>query len=161
MFELIGSESTRRVGHLLNLLEYYESILERNGLVSRRGDVKSLKLGLILDLLKTIDLSEDLQEKLNSAIIGAWEMGCCDNSINTEYDINAMLKSIADIRKGAMEIMQQCDPNMIHLNSAVMFSLPLMARDLKSEEVPAIRDLLSQAMEDFLNRNDERYIAAQ
>ena len=59
MFELIGSESTRRVGHLLNLLEYYESILERNGLVSRWGDVKSLKLGLILDLLKTIDLSED------------------------------------------------------------------------------------------------------
>ena len=161
MFELIGSENTRRVGHLLNLLEYYESILERNGLVSRCGDVKSLKLGLILDLLKTTDLSDDLQEKLNSAIIGAWEMRCCDISINTEYDIDAMLKSIADIRKGAMEIMQQCDPNMIQLDSAVIFSLPLMARDLKSDEVPAIRDLLSLAMEDFLNRKDERCIATQ
>jgi hypothetical protein len=161
MFELIGSESTRRARHLLNLLEYYESILERNGLVSRCGDVKSLKLGLILDLLKTTDLSDDLQEKLNSAIIGAWEMRCCDSSINTEYDIDAMLKSIADIRKGAMEIMQQCDPNMIQLDSAVIFSLPLMARDLKSDEVPAIRDLLSLAIEDFLNRKDERCIATQ
>ena len=161
MFELIGSEGSRRVEHLLNLLKYYESILERNGLVSRRGDVKSLKLGLILDLLKTIDLSEDLEGKLNSAIIGAWEMRCCEDSIDAEYDINAMLKSIADIRKGAIEIMQHCNPNMIHLDSAVMFSLPLMARDLKSDEVPAIRDLLSQAMEDFLNRKDERYIAAQ
>jgi len=161
MFELIGSEGSRRVEHLLNLLKYYESILERNGLVSRRGDVKSLKLGLILDILKTIDLSEDLEGKLNSAIIGAWEMRCCEDLIDAEDDINAMLKSIADIRKDANEILQHRNSNMIHLDSAVMFSLPLMAKDLKSDEVPAIRDLLSQAMEDFLNRKDERYITAQ
>ena len=88
-------------------------------------------------------------------------MRCCNNSINTEYDIDAMLESIANIRKVAMEIMQQCDPNMIHLDSAVMFSLPLMARDLKSDKVPAIRDLLSLAMEDFLNRKDVIGIVAQ
>ena len=161
MFELIGSEGSRRVEHLLNLLKYYESILERKGLVSRRGDVKSLKLGLILDLLKTIDLSEDLEGQLNSAIIGAWEMRCYEDSIDAEDDINSMLKSIADIRKGTVEIMQHCNPKMIHLDSAVMFSLPLMARDLKSDEVPAIRDLLRQAMEDYLNPKDKRYIAAQ
>ena len=161
MFELIGSEGSRRIAHLLNLLDYYESILERNGLVSRLGDVKSLKLGLVLDLLKTVDISEELEGKLKSAIICAWEMRCCEHLVDAEDDIKIMLECIAGIRKGAVDVMKSCRPNTIRLDSVVMFSLPLMAKDLKSDDIPAIRDLLQQLMEDFLSRKDEGYIPAQ
>jgi hypothetical protein len=52
MFEAIGCEDSQKGESLLGLMGYYETILERKGLETRIGEITSLKLGLILDLLK-------------------------------------------------------------------------------------------------------------
>jgi len=63
MSEAIGCEDSRKGESLLGLLGYYEVILERKGLVARIGEIRSLKLGLILDLLKMVNIAEELRAK--------------------------------------------------------------------------------------------------
>ena len=76
MFEVIGCEDSRKGESLLGLLGYYEAILERKGLVTRIGEIRSLKLGLILDLLKMVNIAEDLKANLITSVVSAWEMNC-------------------------------------------------------------------------------------
>jgi len=59
MSEAIRCEDSRKGECLLGLLGYYEAILERKGLVARIGEIRSLKLGLILDLLKMVSIAEN------------------------------------------------------------------------------------------------------
>lgn len=163
MFELIGCEESRKGEHLLNLLGYYEAILDRKGLAARLGEIKSLKLGFILDLVETLNISRDLGAKLNSAIISAWEMKGQENSIiEAEDDIKTMIKCIESVRKKAIMMLHDCNPiNLMQLDTTVMFALPLMAKDLKSDELPIIRHLLNQAMEEFLNKTEAGHVSVQ
>ncbi|MCK9566168.1 MAG: hypothetical protein M0Q43_08985 [Methanothrix sp.] len=148
MFEAIGCEDSQKGESLLGLLGYYEAILERKGLVSRIGEIRSLKLGLILDLLKMVNIAEDLKANLISSVVNAWEMDCNGKTLaEGEEEIKIMGRCIATVRKNAKMALHNC--SLMQLDVAVMFALPLMPRDLKNDEVPKIRDLLRQVMEDF------------
>ena len=156
MFEVIGCEDSRKGESLLGLLGYYEAILERNGLVTRIGEIRSLKLGLILDLLKMVNTAEDLKANLIASLVSAWEMnGNNEMSLQGEEEMKTMRSSIAAVRKNAQLVLHNCNPiNLMQLDVMVMFALPLMPHDLKKDDVPKIRDLLNQVMEDFASRKE-------
>jgi hypothetical protein len=82
MFEAIGCEDSRKGENLLGLLRYYELILKRKGLAARMGEIRSLKLGLILDLLTKVSIAEELKAKLVSSIVSAWEMNGNDKTLS-------------------------------------------------------------------------------
>jgi len=100
MFEVIGCEDSRKGENLLGLLGYYEAILERKGLVARIGEIRSLKLGLILDLLKMVNIAEDLKANLITSVVSAWEMNCNGKTLEEgEEEIKTMGSCIAAVRK--------------------------------------------------------------
>ena len=154
MINAVGCEDPRYTENLLGLLEYYEAIMERSGLVARAGEVRSLKLGFILDLLKAVTIPDDLKANLGSAVLSAWEMKCFDKTIaQGEKELKAMRCSIAAVRNEVMRAGDHRSPmTAIKLDVAVMFALPLMQSDLREDEVPGIHDLLAQVMDGFAAR---------
>lgn len=146
-------ENSRKSESMLGLLGYYEAILNRKGLMSRIGEIRSLKLGLTLDLLKMVNIAEDLKANLISSLVSAWVMNGDDGpSEEGGEDISAMLSSISAVRKSAQMVLHKCNStDPVQLDVAVMFALPLMSRDLKNDAVPEIRKLLNEAMESFAN----------
>ena len=161
MLETIGHEEPPKAEILLGLLGYYEAILNRKGLAARIGEVKSIKLGMILDLVRITDISEELREELNSTIIHAWNMKCQGSSyVEAEDDIHAILKNIKELKQNVLAKLHSCNPNEIYLDSAVMLTLPLRTKDLISDEVPIIRDILEKVMKDLLGRKKEAYACA-
>ncbi|MFZ3147982.1 MAG: hypothetical protein WA137_02980 [Methanothrix sp.] len=159
MFEVIGYEDSRKSECLLGLLGYYEAILERKGLVTRIGEIRSLKLGLILDLLKMVNIAEDLKANLITSVVSAWEMNCNGKTFEEgQEDIKTMCSCIAVVRKNAQTAPHNCNPiNLMKLDVAVMNALPLKLRDLKNDGVPKIRDLLNQVMEDFAEKKENDF----
>ncbi|HPS90931.1 MAG TPA: hypothetical protein PKV33_02135 [Methanothrix sp.] len=157
MFEVIGCEDSRKGENLLGLLGYYEAILERKGLMTRIGEIRSLKLGLILDLLKTVNIAEDLKADLMTSVVSAWEMNCNGKtSEEGEEDIKTMERCIAAVRKDAQTELHNCNPiNLKQLDVTVMLALPLMIRDLKNDDAPKIHDLLNQVMENFTKKKEQ------
>ena len=159
MIEAIGCEDSRKGESLLGLLGYYEAILQRKGLATRIGEIRSLKLGLTLDLLKSVNIGEDLKAKLISSVVSAWEMnGNDDLPEEGEDEMKTMQSSIAAVRKNAQIALHKCNPrDLMQLDASVMFALPLMSRDLKNEDVPKVRDLLNQVMANFADRNPQDF----
>ncbi|MDD1751240.1 MAG: hypothetical protein LUO89_15360 [Methanothrix sp.] len=160
MFEAIGYEDSRRSERLLGLLGYYEAILERKGLVTRVGEIRSLKLGLILDLLKMVNITEDLKTNLITSVVSAWQMNSNDKLlVQGEEEIKTMRNSIAAVRKNAQMALHNCNPiNLMQLDVTVMFALPLMPLDLKNDDVPKIYDLLNQIMENFATKREHGFV---
>ncbi len=159
MFEAIGCEGSRKSESLLGLLGYYEAILERKGLVARIGEIRSLKLGLTLDLLKMVNIEEDLKSNLIASVLSSWEMNGNDRmSVQGEEEIRTMHSCIAAVRENAQNIPHNCSPiNSMQLDITVMFALPLMPRDLKKDEVPRIHNLLNLVMEEFASRKEQGF----
>ena len=156
MINAVGCEDPRYTENLLGLLEYYEAIMERSGLVARAGEVRSLKLGFILDLLKAVTIPDDLKSNLGSAVLSAWEMKSIDKTLaQSEKELKAMRCSIAAVRNEVMRAGDHRSPmTAIKLDVAVMFALPLMQSDLREDEVPGIHDLLAQVMDGFAARTE-------
>lgn len=159
MSEAIGCEESRKGESLLGLMGYYEAVLERNGLVTRIGEIRSLKLGLILDLLKMVNIAEDLKTNLITSVVNAWEMNGSDKMlVHGEEEIKTMQDSIAAVRKNAQMALHNCSPiSMRQLDATVMFALPLVPRDLKNDDVPKIQDMLKNIMEDFGMRRERGF----
>jgi hypothetical protein len=162
MFEAMGCEGSRKSESLIGLLGYYEVILERKGLVARIGEIRSLKLGLTLDLLKLVNIAEDLKANLITSVLSGWEMNGNDKMLlQGEEEIKTMRSSIAAVREKAQAVLHNCSPiNLLQLDATVMFALPLMPHDLKNDDVPRIRDLLNQVMADFALRNEQGFAPA-
>lgn len=160
MIEAIGCEGSRKGESLIGLLGYYEAILERKGLETRIGEIRSLKLGLTLDLLKTIGIGEELKAKLISSVVSAWKMSGNDDMLQEGKDeMRTMQSSIAAIRKNVQSAMQKSNPkDLMQLDVTVMFALPLMSCDLKADDVPKIRDLLNEIMASFAERSTQGFV---
>jgi hypothetical protein len=154
MINAVGCEDPRYIENLLGLLEYYEAIMERSGLVARAGEVRSLKLGFILDLLNAVTIPDGLKANLGSAVLGAWEMTCIDKTLERgEKELKAMRSSIAAVRNEVMRAGDHRSPMTVtKLDVAVMFALPLMQSDLRKDDVPGIHDLLARVMDGFAAR---------
>jgi hypothetical protein len=151
MINAKGCESLRNGENLLGLLEYYEAILDRNGLAARIGELRSIKLGLLVDLLKTVNVPEDLKADLITAVISAWRMNSKDKTLqDSEEELKTTLCSIETVRRGMHCAGDHFDSmSALKQDLAVMFALPLKPCDLKTDEVSRIQDLLSRVMDHF------------
>lgn len=158
MFEAIGYEDSRKSESVLGLLGYYEAILEREGLAARIGEIRSLKLGLTLDLLKMVNIAEDLKSNLITAVLSSWEMNGNKMSGQGEEEIKIMHSSIAAVSEKAQMMLRNCSSiNSMQLDITMMLALPLMPCDLKKDEVPRIHNMLNLIMEDFTTRREQGF----
>jgi hypothetical protein len=158
LFEAIGCQYPRNCEDLLGVLEYYEAVLRRNGLVNREGEFRSVKLGLILDLLKIVNIPDNLRSELISAVISSWRMRPLVKTLTqTDEELRKMLNSIEAFRnevRGA--ILHPGSKDAIQLDVPIMFVLPLMPSDINTEDVPRIHNLLSQVMNGFASITEVR-----
>ncbi len=158
MFEAIGCEDSRKSESVLGLLSYYEAILEREGLAARMGELRSLKLGLTLDLLKMVNIAEDLKSNLITSVLSGWEMNGNRKSGQGEEEMRTMHSCIAAVSEKAQMMLHNCGPiNSMQLDITMMLALPLMPCDLKRDEVPRIHNMLNQIMEDFITRKEQGF----
>jgi transketolase C-terminal domain/subunit len=108
-----------------------------------------------------VSIAEELKAKLISSVVDAWDMNSNNRTLEQgEQEIETMRSSIAIVRKNARIALHNCSPiNLMQLDVAMMFALPLMQSDLKNDDAPRIRDLFNQVMEDFadevIRRADE------
>jgi hypothetical protein len=158
LFETLNSEHPRNGEDLLGVLEYYEAVLGRNGLIERDGEFRCLKLGLILDILKIVNIPDDLRSELITAVISAWRMNPLTKSLaQSENELKKILCSIEVVRReirGAIK--HPSSMKIMQFDAPVMFALPLLPTDLNTEEVPRIYNLLRQVMNCFAARIDMR-----
>ena len=156
MFEAIGCQYPRNGEDLLGVLEYYEAVLRRNGLVNREGEFRSIKLGLILDLLKIVNIPDNLRSELISAVISSWRMSPLAKTLTqTDEELRKMLHIIEAVRnKVRGTILHPGFRDAMQLDVQIMFVLPIMPSDINIEDVPRIHDLLSQVMNGFASRTE-------
>ena len=138
----------RYVDGLTGILKYYEALIQRGGLTARGGEVRSLKLGLILDLLKAMGIPEGHKSGLTSAVLRGWNMNCRNKSTGqVEEELRMISISISALQRELVRAKSQWGPKArLRLDTAVLVALPLMPTDLKSDEVGTIQDLLRRTM---------------
>lgn len=143
---------------LLGQVEYYGAILGKKDLITREGEFRISKLGLVVDLIKAIDVPYDMISKLTTAIIEAWRLDAPERSLKERAEeMSQIMQSIESIRNTIQWCKSHQGPDSVRrLDIAVLSALPLMPSDLCSSEVGRIHDLLSQIV-DYLSKTDEKY----
>jgi hypothetical protein len=150
-----GCEDSQKSENVLGLLGYYDAILQREGLAARIGEIRSLKLGLTLDLLKMVNIAEDLKSGLLTSVLSGWDMNGRIMPGQGEEEMKRMSSCIAAVRENALMILNSSRPtNSMQLDIAMMLALPLMPQDLKKDDAPRIRDMLNRVMEDFAAKRE-------
>lgn len=157
MINAIGYKDMRYVDSLTGLLKYYEALMQRSGLAARAGEVRSLKLGLILDLLKTVGIPESHKAGLTSAVLKSWDMNCRNRSMGqVEEELRAISLSINALQNELTKAKSQWGPMArLKLDTAVLVALPLMPSDLKSDEVGKIQNLLYRSLNCLTSKMDD------
>ena len=142
--------------NILGQVDYYGAILGRKDLIAREGEFRSSKLGLIIDLIKTVGAPDELTTKLTTAIIEAWRLDAPERSLEERAEeMGYIMRSIEAIRRTIQ--WSKKHPGSITakmLDIAVIFAVPLMPSDLNPREVRRIHGLLGQLV-DYLSSTDE------
>lgn len=133
----------------LSPIEYYESILRRKDLIVREAEFRNHKLGLTVELLRLVDIPEALKSELNLVIIKAWRLVAPEKTLAQREDELVLARRSLEAVRSAIGWVRKHPGRMaeMKLNIAVMFALPLMPTDLRSDEVPRVHDLLTQVMD--------------
>lgn len=154
MGNIMSAEGFPTCSDYLGQIDYYESILRRRDLIKREAEFRNYKLGLTLDLLRLVNIPEDLKSELNLAIIDAWRLVAPEKTLaQREDELILALSSLETVRSAVGWIRKHPDPLAeMQLCIAVMFALPLMPSDLRSDHVSRIHDLLTRVM-DYLAIN--------
>ncbi len=138
---------------LIAHLEYYEAVFEKNGLVARESEFRSVKLGLAVELLRITGIPDNLKTEITSAIIDAWRLEAPEMTLSErERELSAILQGIKAVKGAARWSQANYNYNPMigrQLDVAVMFALPLASSDLKTESVSKVRDLLCQVMDHY------------
>ena len=142
---------------LLGQVEYYGAILAKKDLITREGEFRISKLGLIVDLIKAMDVPYDIISKLTTAIIEAWRLDAPERSLEERAEeMSYIMQSIEAIRNTIQWCKRHQGPETAkRLDIAVLFALPLMPSDLCSSEVSHVHNLLGQIV-DYLSKTDEK-----
>ena len=141
---------------LLGQVDYYGAILGKKDLITREGEFRISKLGLIVDLIKAIDVPYDMISKLTTAIIEAWRLDAPERSLEERAEeMSYIMQSIEAIRNTIQWCKRHQGPDTVkRLDIAVLFALPLMPSDLCSSKVGHIHELLGQIV-DHLSKAEE------
>lgn len=142
---------------LLGQVDYYGAILGKKDLISKEGEFRISKLGLIVDLIKAIDVPEDMISKLTTAIIEAWRIDAPERSLEEKaQEMSYIMRSIEAIRSTVQWCKKHPGPETARrLDIAVLFALPLMPSDLCFSEVRRVHDLLGQMVDYIVKDNQE------
>jgi hypothetical protein len=134
---------------LFGQVDYYEALFRRGDLINREGEFRCYKLGLILDILRTMDMPENLKASLEFAILESWRLEIPEKTIEQREDeLEAILQSIHAV-KGAIK----CEKRHPYtsrrkcLDISVLFVLPMMPSDLVPDDASRVFELLSQAID--------------
>lgn len=141
---------------LLGQVDYYGAILGRKDMISREGEFRISKLGLIIDLIKTVEVPDELSTSLISAIIESWRLDAPEMSLEKRAeDMGYIMRSIDAIRSTIKWSKKHPGRNTAKmLDIAVLFAIPLMPSDLNSAGVRRVHDIIGQ-MADYLSKTDE------
>jgi hypothetical protein len=134
---------------LLGLTEYYSCILSNTELLKKECEFRSRKLGLILDVIRAIDIPESLERELTTAIIRSWRLKIPETTlILRENEQRKMMGSINSI-KNVVGWMERCKApiNSVQLNFRVLSNLPLTPSDLQPRDAPRIYSLIGHVMD--------------
>ena len=144
-----STEGLPSSNEFLGPIEYYESILRRKDLVVREAEFRNHKLGLTLELLKLIDIPENLKSELSLVIIKAWRLVAPEKTLaQREEELVLARRSLDAVRSAIRWARKHPGPMAeMQLRVAVMFALPLMPSDLRSDDVPRVHELLTQVMD--------------
>ncbi len=136
---------------LLGQVDYYRVIMNREDLIAKGGEFRIKKLGLIVDLIKAVNVPEDLKTRLASAIIDAWRLDSLDSSAEMRAEeMSYIMRSIETIRSTVRWLKMHPQPEAAKmLDLAVVFAIPMMTSDLKTNKVRQIHELLSEAVENL------------
>jgi len=145
----VSVEGLSSYDEFLGPIEYYESILRRKHLVKREAEFRNHKLGLTLELLKLVDIPENLKSELNSVIIKAWRLVAPEKTrAQREDELVLARRSLEAVRSAIRWARKHPGPMAeMQLNIAVMYALPLMPFDLRSDDVARVHGLLTQVMD--------------
>ncbi len=142
-----------RYKELFGLMEYYDAIFNRIGLIKKESEFRSTKLSLVLDLIRIIGISDNLGTDLTSKIIDAWRLHVPEKTlIQREDELRTVLSSIRNI-KGAIRKNNKCDGRVakMQFDAVILSYLPITPSDFLSDDAPKIYDLMSQIAEQSLS----------
>ena len=133
---------------ILGLIEYYDAVLRKDGMANSESDFRASKLGLVVDLVRTINIPESLRAELTSAIVDAWRLRVPE--VTQEQRVGereSLLKGIESIRK---EIVWSADhmgtTYQKNLNLALRFTMMLQPSDFKAEAMSRINGLIRKVV---------------
>lgn len=146
---IISSEGLHTGDNLIGHLDYYEAILGRKALTTREGEFRNCKLSLTVELLKIVGIPEDLKTELISAVIESWRLEAPEKTaMQRDEELKMLLQRIDAVRSAAIWAKEHPSPAIRkQLDVAVVFSLPLMSSDLKTEYIPKVHNLLALVMD--------------
>jgi hypothetical protein len=144
---------------LLGQVDYYRAIMSRKDLIAKEGEFRINKLGLIIDLIKAVDVPDELKTKLTSAIIDGWRLDASEQSADKRAEeMGYIMRNIEAIRSTVQWFKRHPGPQAARmLDIAVMFSIPIMTSDLYTGKVRQIHDLIGQVVE-YLSKDDQNHL---
>lgn len=133
---------------LMGLIEYYDAIFNRKGLVKKESEFRTNKLSLILDLIRSTGLFDNHETNLISKIIDAWRLRVPEKSSNQrEEELHAVLKCIRNIKNAVKHDGESHGQrNDCQLGVVILSCLPITPTDFPPDDAPEILGLLSQVV---------------
>jgi hypothetical protein len=140
---------------LLGEVDYYCAILGKKDIVTREGDFRASKLGLIIDLIKVIDAPDDMISNLTTAIIDAWRLGAPERSIERRaQEMNQITSSMEALKRTIQMSKDRLEPDTSRMiDIAVLCSLPLIPSDLSPNGSCRVREQISR-LANYLFKHD-------
>jgi hypothetical protein len=134
---------------LRGLIDYYEIIFKDKELVKKEYEFRNDRLSLLLELINTVAIPEDMLTELRSAIISAWRLKIPGSTREKRSgEISMILHSLERLRTAiSSPMVHPGQQSKWQLDVAVLHSISIRRLDLESRGVQQVEDLLDQAIE--------------
>ncbi len=141
-------QPSRADGGLLGLIEYYDAVLRKDSMADRESDFRASKLGLVVDLVRMIDIPEGLKVELTSAIVDAWRLQVPEVTQEQRAgERENLLKGIEGIKKYIAWSADHIEiSNQKKLDLALRFIMMLEPSDFEPEAMARINGLIRKAV---------------
>jgi hypothetical protein len=139
------------VSNLLGMIDYYEIVFRDKELINKESEFRNHRLCLILELIDTIAIPEDLMTDLKSAIIAAWRLKVPGSTKEKRtIETGMVLRSLEQLRYDIKSEIEHPDPRLYcRLDANVLRSASLRRMDFESKKVKEVQGLLDQAMKNL------------
>ena len=149
VLDTIGYEHMSIGNKLLGLIDYYETIFTSIELSKKEYEFRNNKLSLVLDLINTVKIPDDMMAELRSTIIASWRLRIPGSTKEKRLvEISMVLHSIERLRTALKWATEHPGPDIgWQLDVAVLHSISLRRLDLEPKDFHKVQDILNQAVE--------------